>query len=124
MAQKHEISAWNSESQFSETLLVYADYECSYLWEMNGMRITCEKVAGYKGNALDVKFEQWAGKYDTYFPQLRPFENRPKDREQFNHEGLALARELFDLLNKRHNILYYPLTANTVTFPAEMPLAA
>ena len=124
MAQNQEIGAGSSEPHFFRTLLVYADYENSYLWNMNSVSITSEDITGNKGHALDLKFEKWAGKYDAYIPEIRPFENLPKEREQFNHEGLALARELFEFLKKRHTIIYYPLTAKKVTFAAEMPLAA
>jgi len=113
-----------SAPTFFGTLLVYAGYEWNYLWTMDGFRITGRDVAGERGGALDLKFEDWTEKYNAFFPALRPFENFPVAREQFNLEGLGLARELFHCLDGRHTIIYYPLTAKTVTFEADYLLAA
>src|SRR5437879_1046892 len=100
------------------TLLVYADYERAYLWDMNSVSIDLESITGKENEPLHLKFEQWSAKYDIQFPEPA-FENMPKEREDFNREGLQLAEELFEYLGRRNTIIYCPLEDERVTFTAE-----
>lgn len=93
----------------------YADCCCSNaLWDRNGMSVLVEDII-WKSEELDARIERWVERYDREIEDVLTgvgpcIVASPEVREQFNAEGLALAKEARKFLPPESSLFYIPVS--------------